>query len=55
MGQRSQIEKFATEAQAKERAETVKASAIPGYSEIYVTAPFHSGGVWVIEWREFYG
>ena len=55
MGQRSQKEQFATEAEAKARAEHVKASAIPGYSEVYVTGPFCICGVWMIEWKEFFG
>ena len=55
MGTRSRREVFATEAEAKERAEGVKASAVPGYSEVYVTALFPSGGVWVVEWKEYYG
>jgi hypothetical protein len=55
MGQREQKEQFATEEEAKERAAKVKASAIPGYSEVYVTGPFNISGVWMIEWKEFYG
>ena len=55
MGQRSQKEQFATEAEAQARVDKVKASAIPGYSEVYVTGPFCSSGVWMIEWEEFYG
>jgi hypothetical protein len=44
MGQRSQKEQFATEAEAQARADQVKASAIPGYSEVYVTGPFCISG-----------
>lgn len=55
MGQREQKETFATEEEAKARAEKVKASAIPGYSEVYVTGPFNISGVWMIEWKEYYG
>jgi hypothetical protein len=55
MGQREQKEQFATEAEARERAEKVKASAIPGYSEVYVTGPFCISGVWMIEWKAYYG
>ena len=55
MGQRSQKEQFDTEAEAQARAEKVKASAIPGYSEVYVTGPFNIAGVWMIEWKEYYG
>jgi len=52
---REQKEQFATEEEAKERAAKVKASAIPGYSEVYVTGPFNISGVWMIEWKEYYG
>jgi hypothetical protein len=55
MGQRQQKEQFYTEAEAQARAEKVKASAIPGYSEVYVTGPFNIAGVWMIEWKEYYG
>ena len=55
MGTRTQKEQFATEAEAQERADKVKASAIPGYSEVYVGVPYCVRGVWVIEWREYFG
>ena len=55
MGQRSQKEQFATEAEAQERADKVKASATPGYSEVYVSGPYCACGVWMIEWKEYYG
>jgi hypothetical protein len=55
MAQREKKEQFDTEAEAQARAETVKASAIPGYSEVYVTGPFNVSGVWMIEWKEYYG
>jgi hypothetical protein len=55
VGTRSEKEQFATEEEAQARAEKVKASAIPGYSEVYVTGPFCISGVWMIEWKEYYG
>jgi hypothetical protein len=55
MAMREKKEQFDTEAEAQARAEKVKASAIPGYSEVYVTGPFNIAGVWMIEWKEFYG
>ena len=55
MGTRTQKEQFATEAEAQERADKVKASAIPGYSEVYVSGPYCASGVWMIEWKEYYG
>jgi hypothetical protein len=55
MGTRTEKEYFHTEEEAKARAERKKASAIPGYSEVYVTGPFCVAGVWVIEWKEYYG
>ena len=55
MGTRTEKETFKTEAEAQARADQVKASATPGYSEVYVTGPFCISGVWMIEWREFYG
>lgn len=55
MGVREQKEQFDTEAEAQERADKVKASAIPGYSEVYVSGPYCVSGVWMIEWKEYYG
>ena len=55
MATREAKEQFDTEAEALERAEKVKASAVPGYSEVYVTGPFCVSGVWVVEWKEYYG
>ena len=55
MGTRTQKEYFDTEEKAQERADKVKASATPGYSEVYVSGPYCVSGVWMIEWKEYYG
>lgn len=55
MGMREAKEQFSTEEEAVARADKLKASAIPGYSEVYVTGPFNISGVWMIEWKEYYG
>jgi len=55
MGMREQKEQFATEEEARARVEKVKTFAIPGYSEVYVSGPFNISGIWVIEWKEYYG
>jgi hypothetical protein len=55
MGQRKEKKQFETEHAAKEYADRKKASAIPGYSEVYVTGPFCISGIWMVEYHEYYG
>ena len=55
MAKREGRETFESEAAARQRAEEIKASAITGYSETYVTGPFCRDGVWTLIWEEYYG
>jgi hypothetical protein len=55
MGQRHHKEQFETEKEAQARADQVKKFATPGYSEVYVSGPFCVSGVWMIEWKEYFG
>ena len=57
MGQRQQKEQFATEAEAQEYADSAKASATPGYSEVYVSGPYQSklDSLWHVNVKVYYG
>ena len=55
MARREGRETFPTEEAARQRAAEIKASAITGYSETYVTLLFCRDGVWTIVWEEYYG
>ena len=56
MGQREDSQKFDTEKEALEYADRVKATATPGYSEVYVSGPYLSqDGLWHVTWKEYYG
>ena len=57
MGQRTESYTFQTEQQAKERADQAQASAVTGYSEVYVTGPYQSrlDGLWHLSVKTYYG
>jgi hypothetical protein len=55
MAMREEKKQFETELEAKEYADRVKSMAVPGYSEIYVTGPYNISGVWMVEYKEYYG
>ena len=57
MGQRTESYTFQTEQQARERAEQAQASAVTGYSEVYVTGPYQSrlDGLWHLSVKTYYG
>jgi len=56
MGQREDSKTFDTEEKAQKYADRVKASATPGYSEVYVSGPYlASDGLWHVNWKEYYG
>jgi hypothetical protein len=57
MGQRTASYAFKTEQEAKERAEQAQASAVTGYSEVYVIGPYQSktDGLWHVNIKTYYG
>lgn len=57
MGQRNDSQTFETQSEAQAYAEAAKASAIMGYSEVYVTGPHKSDtdGLWHVSTKTYYG
>ena len=57
MGQRDSNKAFETEQEAQEYADKEKASAIPGYSEVYVSGPYKSSvnNLWHVNTKVYYG
>ena len=57
MGQRNDSQTFETQSEAQAYAEAAKASAILGYSEVYVTGPHKSDtdGLWHVSTKTYYG
>jgi hypothetical protein len=55
MGMREEKKQFETEREAQDYADRMKSSALPGYSEVYVTGPYNICGVWMVEYKEYYG
>jgi hypothetical protein len=57
MGQRDSNKAFETEQEAQEYADKEKASAVPGYSEVYVSGPYKSSvdNLWHVNTKVYYG
>jgi len=52
---REEKKQFVSEQEAKDFADRKRASSIPFYSEVYVTGPYQVCGVWMVEYKEYYG